>query len=149
MPAARYRRSMYGREISASSRRDPGRVEVDGGPAVLGLDAATRLDLVEDRLRDGVARAERVGELLAFGVQQDGAVGARRLRDGVALHVLWPGAAVRVVLERVEVAELGAERERDLRHLAGRAGMVGRELSSLLGLAVAASARGEDHGRGA
>ena len=95
---------MYGREISASSRRDPRRVEVDGGPAVLGLDAAARLDLLEDRLRHGVARAERVGELLAVGVQEHGAVRARRLGNRVALHVRRPGAAVRVVLERVEVA---------------------------------------------
>jgi len=53
-----------------------------------------------------------------------------------------------VVLERVEVARLGAEVERDLRDLAGRAGVVGRELASLLGLSVAASARSEnDRGR--
>ena len=45
--------------------RDPRRVEVDGGAAVLGLDALAVLDLVEDRLADDVARAERVGELLA------------------------------------------------------------------------------------
>ena len=37
--------------------------------------------------------------------------------------------------------------ERDLRHLAGRAGMVRRELASLLGLAVAAAAGGEDDRR--
>ena len=48
------------------------------------------------------------------GVQQHGAVGPRRLGDRVALHVLGPRAAVRVVLERVEVARLGAEVERDL-----------------------------------
>ena len=89
---------------------DPRRVEPDGGAAVRRLDALALLDLVEDRLRDLVARAERVGELLAVGVQEHGAVGARRLGDRVALHVLGPGAAVRVVLERVEVARLGAER---------------------------------------
>ena len=44
---------------------DPGRVEPDGRAAVRALDAAALLDLVEDRLRDLVARAERVGELLA------------------------------------------------------------------------------------
>ena len=58
-----------------------------------------------------------------------------------------PGAAVRVVLERVEVARLGAELERDLGHLAGRAGMVRRELAALLGLSVAAAAGGEDDRR--
>ena len=42
------------------------------------------------------------------GVQEDGAVRARRLRDRVALHRLGPRAAVRVVLERVEVARLRA-----------------------------------------
>ena len=93
--------------------RDPGRVEVDGGAAVLRLDALALVHLVEDRLRDDVARAERVGELLAVRVQEHGAVGARRLRDRVALHRLRPRAAVRVVLERVEVARLGAEVERD------------------------------------
>ena len=91
-----------------------------------------------------VARAERVGELLAVGVQQHGAVGARRLGDRVALHVRRPRAAVRVVLERVEVARLGAELERDLRHLAGRTRMVGRQLAALLRLPEAAPAGGED-----
>ena len=89
-------------------------------------------DLVDDRLGDDVARPERVGELLAVGVQQDGAVGARRLGDRVALHVRRPGAAVRVVLERVEVARLGAELERDAGHLAGRVRVVGRELAARL-----------------
>ena len=112
--------------------RDPRRVEVDGGAAVLGLDALALLDLVEDRLADDVARAERVGELLAVGVQQDGAVGAGRLRDRVALHRLGPRAPVRVVLELVEVARLGAELERDPRHLAGRVRVVRRELAALL-----------------
>src|SRR5207253_11402252 len=53
--------------------------------------------------------------LLAVGVQEHRAVGACRLRDRVALHGRGPGAAVRVVLERVEVARLGAEREREPR----------------------------------
>ena len=91
-----------------------------------------RLDLVDDRLRDHVARPERVGELLAVGVQEHGAVRARRLGDRVALHVRRPRAAVRVVLQRVEVARLGAEAERDPRHLAGRVRVVRRELASLL-----------------
>ena len=65
---------------------DARRVEVDRRAAVGRLDAAARRDLVDDRLRDHVARAERVGELLAVGVQQHGAVGARRLGDRVALH---------------------------------------------------------------
>ena len=99
-----------------------------------------RRDLVDDRLRDDVARPERVGELLAVGVQEHGAVGARRLGDRVALHVRRPRAAVRVVLERVEVARLGAEVERDPRHLAGRVRMVRRELAALLRLRVAAAA---------
>ena len=126
---------------------DARRVEVDGGAAVGRLDALALRDLVDDRLRDDVARAERVGELLAVGVQEDGAVRARRLGDAVALHRLGPRAAVRVVLQRVEVARLGAGVERDARHLAGRAGMVRRELAALLGLGVAAAAGGEDHGR--
>ena len=126
--------------------RDARRVEIDGGPAVLRLDALALRDLVDDRLADDVARAERVGELLAVGVQENGAVGARRLRDRVALHRLRPRAAVRVVLERVEVARLRAGVERDLRDLAGRAGMVRRELAALLGDGVAAAAGGEDHG---
>ena len=127
---------------------DPGRVEVDGGAAVLGLDAAARRDLVEDRLRDDVARPERVGELLAVGVEEHGAVGARRLGDRVALHRHRPGAAVRVVLERVEVARLGAEIERDRRHLAGRVRVVRGELVAALGLGVAAAAGREDDGAG-
>ena len=101
-------------------RGDARRVEVDGGAAVGRLDALALRDLVDDRLADDVARAERVGELLAVGVQQHGAVRARRLGDRVALHRLRPRAAVRVVLERVEVARLGADVERDARHLAGR-----------------------------
>ena len=75
---------------------------------------------------------------------EHGAVRARRLRDRVALHVRRPRAAVRVVLERVEVARLGAELERDLRHLAGRAGMVRRQLAALLRLLEAAAAGRED-----
>ena len=109
---------------------DAGRVEPHRRPSVLGLDAASRLDLVEDRLRDDVARAERVGELLAVRVQEHGAVGARRLGDRVPLHRRGPGAAVRVVLERVEVARLGAGVERDPRHLAGRVRVVRRELAA-------------------
>src|SRR5207253_4331399 len=58
-----------------------------------------------------------------------------------------PGAAVRVVLERVQVTRRRTEIERDLRHLAGRARMVGGQLAALLGLAVAAPARREDDGR--
>src|SRR5262249_40169569 len=54
-----------------------------------------------------------------------------------------PGAAVRVVLQRVEIARLRAELERQSRHLAGRAGMVRRELPARLGLRVAAPAGGE------
>ena len=87
---------------------------------------------------------ERVGELLPVGVQQHRAVGARGLGDGVALHGLGPGAAVRVVLERVEVARLGAQLERELRDLAGRAGMIRGQLAALLRLAEAAAAGGED-----
>src|SRR5581483_943850 len=126
---------------------DPGRVEGDGRTPVRRLDALALRDLVEDRLQDLIARPQRVGELLAVRVQEDGPVGPRRLGDRVALHVGGPGAAVRVVLERVEVARLGAEVERDPRHLAGRAGVVRREFAALLRLAVAAAARGEDHCR--
>ena len=98
----------------ARSRRRAGAMRVvsrqtAGRPSGV-VDALALLDLVEDRLRDGVARAERVGELLAVRVEEHGAVRARRLRDRVALHVRRPGAAVRVVLERVEVARLRAER---------------------------------------
>ena len=78
------------------------------------------------------------------GVQQHGAVRARRLGNRIALHVRRPRAAVRVVLERVEVARLGAELERDLRHLARRTGMVRRQLAALLRLLEAAAARRED-----
>ena len=49
-----------------------------------------------------------------------------------------------MVLERVEVARLGAEVERDPRHLAGRVRMVGRELAARLRLGVAAPAGAED-----
>src|SRR5207248_756641 len=89
-------------------------------------------------------RPERVRELLAVSVQQHCPVSARRLRDRVALHVRGPGAAVRVVLQRIEVARLRAEPARDLGHLARGVGMVGRELADALRLGVAASARGED-----
>jgi hypothetical protein len=49
-----------------------------------------------------------------------------------------------VVLERVEVTRFRAQADRDLRHLAGCAGVIGGELAALLGLAVAAAPRGED-----
>src|SRR6185503_3380130 len=51
-----------------------GRVQPDRGAPVLGRDPATRLYLVEDRLRDLVAGPERVGELLALAVEQHRAV---------------------------------------------------------------------------
>ena len=123
---------------------DPRRVEVHGRAAVRRRRPLALGHLVEDRLADRVARPERVGELLAVDVQENRPVGARRLGNRVALHVRRPRAAVRVVLQRVEVARLGAEVERDPRHLAGGAGMVGGELAALLGLAVAAAAGGED-----
>src|SRR5262249_53520549 len=71
---------------------------------------------------------------------------ARRLGNRVALHVRRPGSAVRVVLQRVEVARLGAELERNLRHLSGRAGMVRGQLAALLRLLEAAPA-GREHDR--
>ena len=128
--------------------RYPGGVEVDSRPAVWRLDAFAFLDLLDDRLAHGVARPERVRELLAVGVQEDGAVRARRLGNRVALHVLRPGPAVRVVLQCVEVAHLGTEVDRDLRHLAGRARMVRRQLAAFLGDSEAPPARCEDHRRG-
>src|SRR3954447_2586470 len=109
-------------------RCDARRVEVDRRTPVGRLDALALRDLVDDRLADDVARAERVGELLAVDVQEDGAVRARRLRDRIALEPRRPRAAVRVVLERVEVARLRTGVERDARHLARGAGMVRREL---------------------
>src|SRR5205085_2566164 len=111
------------------------------------LDALALLDLVEDRLRNRVARPERVGELLTVRVDEHCAVSARRLGDGVALRVRRPRAAVRVVLEGIEIARLRAEVERDLRHLSRRAGMVRRQLVALLRLPVAAAPGGEDHRR--
>src|SRR5205807_10578711 len=103
---------------------------VDSGAAVRSLHALPFLHLLDDRLRDSVARTERVGELLAVGVEQYGAVRARRLRNCITLHVRRPRAAVRVVLKRVEVAHLRAEVTCDLRHLAGRPRMLRAELSS-------------------
>src|SRR5439155_7721924 len=114
------------------------------GTAVRCLHASAGVDLAEDGGGEGVARAWRVRELLAVGVEQRGAGGARRLGDRVALHVRRPGAAVRVVLKGVEIAGRRAELEGDLRHLAGRSGMVGRKLAPLLRLAPATPAGGED-----
>ncbi len=128
-------------------RGDPRRIEPDRRAAVRGQDALPLVDLVDDRLRDRIAGAERVRELLAVGVQEHRAVGAGRLRDRVALHRARPRAAVRVVLERVEIPRLGARVERDPRHLAGRVGMVRRKLAARLRLEVAAPARGEDDRR--
>src|SRR5262249_58523791 len=59
-----------------------------------------------------------------------------------------PGPAVRVVLERVEVACLGAELERDPGDLTGRAGMVGRELAAVGGLLEAPATRSDHDGGG-
>src|SRR5439155_25685894 len=118
----------------------------DRRAAVGSLHATPGGDLVEDRLRDLVAGAERIRELLALDVQERRAVGAGGLRDRIALHVRRPGAAVRVVLKRVEVAGFGAQVERDLRHFAGCPGVIGRTLAPLLGLAVAA-ATGREHDR--
>ncbi len=127
--------------------RDARRVEPDRRAAVLGHDPAPRLDLVEDRLRHGIARPERVRELLAVGIEQHGAVRARRLWNGVALHRGRPRTAVRVVLQRVEVACLRAGVHRDPRDLAGRVRMVRRELAARLGLGEAAPARRQHEGR--
>src|SRR5262249_12878351 len=52
--------------------RDARRIEPDSWATVFRRYPATGLDLVEDRLGDGVARPQRVGELLAIGVQQHG-----------------------------------------------------------------------------
>ncbi len=70
---------------------DAGRVEPHRRAPVGRLDPAAGGDLVDDRLRDDVARAERVGELLAVGVEEHRTVGARRLGDRVAL----PSSAAR------------------------------------------------------
>src|SRR5262249_29197924 len=48
---------------------DSGRVEVDRRPPILCLQALSALDLAENRLRDGVAGPERVGELLPVSVE--------------------------------------------------------------------------------
>src|SRR5262249_61254333 len=99
---------------------------------------------VEDRLRALVPRPQRVRDLLSLGVEEDGAVRPRGLGNRIALHRRRPGAAVRVVLERVEVARPGPTLERDLGDLAGGAGMVRRELAALLCLAKAPAAGRED-----
>src|SRR5438045_1206692 len=83
-------RAASGRTVAAQHVRkrdlgvlglDPGRIQVDGGPAVRRLDALALLDLLEDRLRNRVARAERVRELLAVHVDEHGTVRPGRLRD--------------------------------------------------------------------
>ena len=81
-------------------------------------------------------------------VQQQRPVGPGRLGDRVALHPGRPQAAVRVVLQRVEVADLAARPERDLGHLAGRPHGVGRERPEPLGLGVAPPAGGQHDGAG-
>ena len=53
-----------------------------------------------------------------------------------------------MVLERVEIACLGAEAERDLRHLAGRALVIRGQLAALFRLAVAAAAGRQHDGAG-
>ena len=127
---------------------DPRRVEIHRRSSVRRLDTLALLDLLDDRLAHGIARTEGIGELLTVGVEKHGTVRTRRLGDGVPLHVLRPRAAVRVVLQRIEVAHLGTEVDRDLRHLAGCARMVRRKLTALLGDAETPPARCEDHRRG-
>ena len=128
-------------------RCDPGRIEPHRRPAVLGEDAPPGLDLVEDRLRHLVTRPQRVRELLAVGVQEHRPVRAGGLGNGVPLHGRRPGAAVRVVLERVEVTRLGTGVECDPGRLAGGVGMVGGELAARRGLGEAAPSGREDDGR--
>src|SRR5213078_3504768 len=77
-----------------------------------------------------------------------GAVRARCLGNRVPLHVGRPRAAVRMVLERVEVAQLRAEVSGHLRHFPGRPGMVRRQLTAFLSDAIAPPARREDHRHG-
>ena len=76
IPAARYRRACTG-AIARRRVGDACRIEVDGRSAVGVLGALALRDLFDDRLRDDVARAEGVSELLAVGVQEHGAVCAR------------------------------------------------------------------------
>src|SRR3954464_11159161 len=105
-------------------------MKVDRGSSVRRLDASAVLDLLEDRLADGVTRAERIGELLAVGAEQNGAVCAGRLRNRVALVVLRPRVPGWVILQRIEVAQLGAEIDGNLRHFACCPGMVRRKLAA-------------------
>ena len=137
---------MYGSEISASATAI-GRQSssTEGRPSGV-VSAAPLLALAHDRRGHDVAAAELVDEALAAGVQQHGAVGARRLGDRVPLHRHRPEPAVRVVLQGIEVARLAARAERDVGHLAGRAGGVGRERAEPLGLGIAAPA-GREHDR--
>ena len=127
--------------------RDSRRIEPDRRAAVRGHDTLSLVDLVDDGLRDSVTSAERVRELVAVGVQEHRAVRAGRLRDRVPLHRARPRAAVRVVLERVEITRFRAHLDCDPCDLAGRVGMVRRELATCLGLEVAATSRREHHRR--
>ena len=89
---------------------DRGRVQVHRRAPVGRHQAAARLALAHDRRGDRVARGELVAEPLAGGVSQRRAVAAARLRDREALQRRRPCAAGGMVLERVVVAHLGAQR---------------------------------------
>ena len=64
---------------------NPRRVEIDGGTAVRRFHALALVDLLDDRLRHGVARAKRVGELLRVGIEEDRTVRPSRLWNRIAL----------------------------------------------------------------
>ena len=130
-------------------QRDGAAVEQHGRPALRRRQPSPFLALAHDRGGHDIPPTEFVDEALAVRIEQQGAVGTRRLGNRVPLERRWPEAAVRVVLQRIQVAGLATRCQRDFGHLAGRPGGVRRERAEASGLREAAATRSEhDRPRG-
>ena len=124
---------------------DARRVEVDGGPPVLGLHAPACAHLVEDRLLTasrGPSESVNSSPAALRGRRRTPASSreSRPLHGGQAPPFGWYCRASR---SRASAPSPSG----DAGHLAGRARVVRRQLPALLRLAVAAAAGGEDDGR--
>src|SRR2546428_5727500 len=119
------------------------RVQPDADPPRDGADAAALFAFADDRGGDYVARVQLVHEPLALGVDQMAALRPDALGDQRADQLLRVHRAGRVVLEGVDLQQLGPDPVRHRQRVPGRAVVVaGREA---LDVQAADATRRKDH----